>query len=51
VFEFEYLDDKLLDELLDFEEKKKKGPWKLLTYYLVLYIINNVTHDEDNVTN
>jgi hypothetical protein len=26
VFEFEYLDDKLLDELLDFEEKKKKGP-------------------------
>ncbi|MCI55048.1 ethylene-responsive transcription factor ERF096-like, partial [Trifolium medium] len=23
VFEFEYLDDKLLDELLDFEEKKK----------------------------
>ena len=26
VFEFEYLDDKLLEELLDCEEKKKKGP-------------------------
>jgi len=26
VFEFEYLDDKLLEELLDFEDKKKRGP-------------------------
>lgn len=26
VFEFEYLDDKLLEELLDYEEKKNKGP-------------------------
>ncbi|XP_004495317.3 ethylene-responsive transcription factor ERF096 [Cicer arietinum] len=26
VFEFEYLDDKLLDELLDFEKKNNKGP-------------------------
>nr|KYP60803.1 Ethylene-responsive transcription factor ERF098 family [Cajanus cajan] len=25
VFEFEYLDDRLLEELLDFEDKKKKG--------------------------
>ncbi|MED6148641.1 hypothetical protein PIB30_054905 [Stylosanthes scabra] len=26
VFEFEYLDDKLLEELLECEEKKKNGP-------------------------
>jgi hypothetical protein len=26
VFEIEYLDDKLLEELLDFEEKRNKGP-------------------------
>ncbi|TKY51859.1 regulation of transcription [Spatholobus suberectus] len=26
VFEFEYLDDRLLEELLDCEDKKKKGP-------------------------
>lgn len=26
VFEFEYLDDNLLEELLDVEEKKNKGP-------------------------
>ncbi|KAH1138968.1 hypothetical protein AAZX31_10G176800 [Glycine max] len=26
VFEFEYLDDKLLEELLDCENKKKRGP-------------------------
>ncbi|GAU44777.1 hypothetical protein TSUD_27460 [Trifolium subterraneum] len=26
VFEIEYLDDKLLEELLDFEEKRHKGP-------------------------
>ncbi|KAK7268753.1 hypothetical protein RIF29_21461 [Crotalaria pallida] len=25
VFEFEYLDDKLLEEMLEYEEKKKKG--------------------------
>ncbi|KAK7344009.1 hypothetical protein VNO77_13200 [Canavalia gladiata] len=26
VFEFEYLDDKLLEELLEYEDKKKNGP-------------------------
>jgi hypothetical protein len=26
VFEIEYLDDKLLEELLDFEVKRNKGP-------------------------
>ncbi|KAK7391628.1 hypothetical protein VNO78_20045 [Psophocarpus tetragonolobus] len=26
VFEFEYLDDRLLEELLDCEDKKKRGP-------------------------